>query len=453
MILYRPVGLQELELIYDSGMKAFPARLPQQPIFYPVLQLEYARQTASDWNAKSGQSAGYVTQFKVDDPYISQFEKHTVGGSQHQEFWIPAEELEEFNRHIVGHIKVLEAYFGDGFQGFVPEKFGLQGKNAVAQFTLLANSYLYKRMDFYLELRRNHKAIFLNYLFWQKYEFKNQGLKEKVLQAIKEAWLTSFPKIPLPMPLPVHEDTPHVKQTDAHVHAQRLADTVYEDIAPEEQTDAQAYSLVNPDQEDTTVNPVEEDTSPVEQTDSHALINPVHEDITPVEQTVSHSLVNPVHEDASPVEQTDSHFVQGIQLGLSGNYHEAIDELSKTVEEDPDHVVAQTSLGVAFHRLGEDDRALSCYEAALKIDPIYAEAHYFRANILYSHGNVREGIAGYTIAIGLKPELIEAHEKPVPQDRLTDYILDRQASPSNPRPEQIARNQSWAGIFIQRTSG
>src|SRR6266542_1094555 len=213
MILYRAVGLQELELIYDSGMQAFPARLPQQPIFYPVLQLEYARHIAAGWNAKSGQSAGYVTQFKVEDDYIRRFEKHTVGGSQHQEFWIPAEEMEEFNRHIVGHIQVLEAYFGDEFQGFVPEKFGLQGKDAVAQFTLLANSYLYKRMDFYLEIKRNHKAIFLNYPFWQKYEFKNPGLNDKVLKSLTEAWFTSCPKIPLPAPLPVAENTPPVEQT------------------------------------------------------------------------------------------------------------------------------------------------------------------------------------------------------------------------------------------------
>jgi len=53
MILYRPVGLEELVLIYDSGMKAFPARLPQHPIFYPVLRLEYACQTSSDRHASS----------------------------------------------------------------------------------------------------------------------------------------------------------------------------------------------------------------------------------------------------------------------------------------------------------------------------------------------------------------------------------------------------------------
>ena len=57
MIFYRPVGLQELVLIYDSGMKAFLERLPQQPIFYPILQLDLARQTASDWNVESSRDS------------------------------------------------------------------------------------------------------------------------------------------------------------------------------------------------------------------------------------------------------------------------------------------------------------------------------------------------------------------------------------------------------------
>src|SRR5688572_25932110 len=419
MILYRPVGLQELVLIYDSGMKAFPARLPQQPIFYPVLQLEYARQTASGWNTQNGEFAGYVTQFKVEDEYIGQFEQHTVGGSQYKELWIPAEEVDEFNKQITGHIKVLEAYFGDAFQGFVPDSFGLQGKNAVEQFTLLANSYIYKRMEFFQEIRRNHKAVFLNYPFWYKHEFKNQGLKEKILQAIKEAWWTSFPQTPLPLPPPAQEDTAPPKQTDAQVDAQDVDDPVHGDILTEEEADAFAYAQ----RLDETIR---EKFPPPRPTYADSLVEPpVQKHIPPVEQSdPAEKQVNPVPQAVAPPAQTDPHsvFVQRIKLGLSGRYHEAIAELSKAVEEDPDHVVAHTSLGVAFHRLAEDDRALVRYETALRLDPIYAEAHYFRANILYSNGNVREAITAYTLAIGLNPELIEAHQKPVPQDRLTDYI-------------------------------
>src|SRR5262245_1133067 len=42
--LYRPVGQKELDLIRESGFQAFPPRLPQQPIFYPVLSEGYALQ-------------------------------------------------------------------------------------------------------------------------------------------------------------------------------------------------------------------------------------------------------------------------------------------------------------------------------------------------------------------------------------------------------------------------
>lgn len=406
MILYRPVGLQELALIYDSGMQSFPAHLDQQPIFYPVLQLAYARQTASDWNVQHGEFAGYVTRFKVEEEYIRDFEEHAVGGTPYQELWVPAEAMEEFNKHIVGQIKVLEAYFGDAFNGFIPDAFGLQGKSAVEQFTLLTNSYLYKRMDFYLELKRNHKAVFLNYLFWQKYEFKNPGLKGKILQAIKEAWFTSFPKIPLPNP-------------------------GAEEAAPVKQARAQAPSLVDHDDAETTpvketgspavANPVHEDSKPVRRSYADSLIDSVQEDTTPAEAPDLRRPVNPVPEEPGLAEQADPHFVQGIQLGLSGKYYDAITELTEAVKKNPEYVLAHTSLGVAFHRLGEDDRALECYENALRIDPIHAEAHYFRANILYDRRNVREAIAGYTVAIGLNPELINAHENSSPEDRLTDY--------------------------------
>lgn len=107
--LFRPVGPKELELIADSHWRAFPPRLPEQPIFYPVMNEEYAIQIARDWNAKASGS-GFVTRFSVHAAFLSRYSVQTVGTSLHQELWVPAEELEEFNRHIVGLIEVIAEF-------------------------------------------------------------------------------------------------------------------------------------------------------------------------------------------------------------------------------------------------------------------------------------------------------------------------------------------------------
>ena len=114
MILYRPVGEKEFILIADSEYESFPPRLSGQPIFYPVLNQKYASEIAKKWNTKDKNSCfrGYVTRFEVDDDYISRYKVQTVGASYHQELWIPAEELDEFNRHIVGKIEIVE-FFGN----------------------------------------------------------------------------------------------------------------------------------------------------------------------------------------------------------------------------------------------------------------------------------------------------------------------------------------------------
>ncbi len=120
MILFRPVGLKELELIAQSDFKAFPPRLEIQPIFYPVLNFEYAAQIAREWNTKDPVSGfvGFVTEFEVDDEYASKFEVQIVGGARvHQDLWVPAEELAEFNSHIVRTIKVTASFAGPDFKG------------------------------------------------------------------------------------------------------------------------------------------------------------------------------------------------------------------------------------------------------------------------------------------------------------------------------------------------
>ena len=112
MILFRPVGEKELKLIQESENRKFPPRFPEQPIFYPVLNLKYAQEIAERWNTLDVNSGykGYVVTFEVDDDYIKNYAPQTVGAAYHQEYWIPAQELELFNQHITGEITIVQSY-------------------------------------------------------------------------------------------------------------------------------------------------------------------------------------------------------------------------------------------------------------------------------------------------------------------------------------------------------
>jgi hypothetical protein len=109
-ILFRPVGPAELALLEANGFSRWPPRLPEQPIFYPVTNFEYAAEIASKWNvAESG--TGFVTRFHVRTEFMERFDVHCVGAAHHTEWWILAELLEELNDNIVGRVEVV-ARFG-----------------------------------------------------------------------------------------------------------------------------------------------------------------------------------------------------------------------------------------------------------------------------------------------------------------------------------------------------
>jgi len=110
--LYRPVGERELALVRASGWRAFPPRLPGQPIFYPVLEESYATQIARVCNTRDG-GIGYVLRFEVETDYVSKFPVQIAGSRVHREYWVPAEELGIFNQHIVGTIEVIAEYRGN----------------------------------------------------------------------------------------------------------------------------------------------------------------------------------------------------------------------------------------------------------------------------------------------------------------------------------------------------
>ena len=115
VLLFRPVGQQELDSIRDSCWRRFPPRLGHQPIFYPVLTEEYAVKIARDWNTKDSNSdfVGYVLRFAVRKDYLDRHEPHEAGGRNLQEYWIPATELDDLNDNIVGQIEVLREFRGE----------------------------------------------------------------------------------------------------------------------------------------------------------------------------------------------------------------------------------------------------------------------------------------------------------------------------------------------------
>jgi hypothetical protein len=119
VLLYRPVGQGELDLIAESGWRRFPPRVEQQPIFYPVLTEEYATKIARDWNTKDAVSGyvGYVLCFRVHTDALDRWPpQQGAAGAAFRELWVPAAELEDFNAAIVGPISIVAEYRGAGAQ-------------------------------------------------------------------------------------------------------------------------------------------------------------------------------------------------------------------------------------------------------------------------------------------------------------------------------------------------
>ncbi len=202
MHLWRPVGLKEMGLVFDSGMSTFPPRLPEQPIFYPVLNQDYAEQIARNWNTQEEDAAGYVTHFELPDSFSGRYKRHLVGGTMHEEWWVPAEELAELNRAILQPITVEAAFFGAPFRGLVCSEAGLKGKDAREQFIALAHHLDYSSFDVWCETYVNRKAVFLHYPFWASLDPGACGVtrqqKQRLLDFVQRRWSQSDIRFPLP---------------------------------------------------------------------------------------------------------------------------------------------------------------------------------------------------------------------------------------------------------------
>lgn len=109
VVLWRPTGPQELALVAAAEWRAWPPRLPDQPIFYPVLNRDYAIRIARDWNVQHS-GAGFVTRFRVRRAFLDGYQVHQVGGETILEYWIPAADLDRLNANLIGRIEVTDEF-------------------------------------------------------------------------------------------------------------------------------------------------------------------------------------------------------------------------------------------------------------------------------------------------------------------------------------------------------
>jgi hypothetical protein len=131
--LYRVVGQREMDLIRESGHRAFPPRTRDQPCFVAAPGEDYAKTIARDWSTKDAPlgTARYVTRFQVDGALLQQFSLLRVswsayfdrftwqaeyvrsgrrpysGPSAQDECWIPAGSMAEVNARLAGEIEVV----------------------------------------------------------------------------------------------------------------------------------------------------------------------------------------------------------------------------------------------------------------------------------------------------------------------------------------------------------
>lgn len=111
MELYRPLCADEYHEIEALKFQGFPPRSGEQPLFTALLSQEGASQIAKHMKvAKQTEPTVYVVSFLVDDAYIRQFPVQHTEDRNRRALWIPADEMDILNQHLIGGIRVLASY-------------------------------------------------------------------------------------------------------------------------------------------------------------------------------------------------------------------------------------------------------------------------------------------------------------------------------------------------------
>ena len=114
MELYRPLSAEEYNAVAEKGFRGFPPRSAEQPLFAALLSQTGAKKIARHMRIeKQAEHTAYVVSFLVDDAYIRQFPVQQDDEPDFRALWIPAEDVEILNQHLIGKIRIIERYTVD----------------------------------------------------------------------------------------------------------------------------------------------------------------------------------------------------------------------------------------------------------------------------------------------------------------------------------------------------
>ncbi len=111
-------------------------------------------------------------------------------------------------------------------------------------------------------------------------------------------------------------------------------------------------------------------------------------------------------DDSNSAEQL---LAKGKSLVKKHKYNEAINELTKAIELDPQLAEAYRQRGIAYRWSKRPGSAVVDYTAAIKLQPNWAEAYRNRGNAFRMNGDYEKAIADFNKAIKLKPDRAEIY--------------------------------------------
>jgi protein O-mannosyl-transferase len=108
-------------------------------------------------------------------------------------------------------------------------------------------------------------------------------------------------------------------------------------------------------------------------------------------------------------ESTDSYYNLGLVYAKLGNHRQAISDYNRAIEIKPDYADAYGNRGTSYYKLGKYSQAVSDFDKAIEINPELIWAYNGRGMAYGKLGNQRQAILDFDRAVEINPEYAEPY--------------------------------------------